>query len=142
MQENVLESAKYPEIVYDCSRVSVQSGQWPATDHVAGKSDLTWCDPRSGRFRCALLSQVIRRVPMGVFSLRQSHDYSLKLGSAIGGGLKVRDEIRFSSISWPASGNERQGGDEMVLATPGKIVELFPGHHMGYCRGGGRAAQS
>ena len=95
MQENVLENAKYPEIVYECSRVSVD-------------------DPRNGNYSLKLLGSltlhgVARSQPIparlvvtgdmlrafGEFTIRQS-DYNIKPVSAIGGGLKVKDEVKFS----------------------------------------------
>ena len=95
MQESVLESAKYPEIVYDCSRVSVNNpgnGQYSITL----QGNLTLHGVTSGLTipaRVAVTGDMLRA--FGEFSLRQS-DYNIKLVSAIGGGLKVKDEVKFS----------------------------------------------
>ena len=95
MQDNVLESAKYPEIVYDCSRVSVDNpanGQNAVTLH----GSLTLHGMTSGLkvpARIVVTGDMLRA--FGEFSLRQS-DYNIKLVSAIGGGLKVKDEVKFS----------------------------------------------
>ena len=95
MQDNVLEIAKYPEIMYDCSRVSVNdspSGQYAITLN----GNLTLHGETHGQAvptRIAITGDMLRA--FGEFSLRQS-DYSIKLVSAIGGGLKVKDEVRFS----------------------------------------------
>src|SRR5271157_2910445 len=66
MREKVLETAKYPELVYDVSTVS-------ATLVVSG--------------------DILRA--SGEFSLRQT-DYSIKPVSGVGGGLKVKDEVKFT----------------------------------------------
>ena len=95
MQESVLESAKYPEVVYDCSRVSVSNpgnGQYSIT--MLG--NLTLHGVTSGLTipaRVALTGDMLRAY--GEFSLRQS-DYNIKLVSAMGGGLKVKDEVKLS----------------------------------------------
>lgn len=95
MRESVLESAKYPEVVYDCSRVSMNNsgnGQNSVTLH----GNLTLHGVTHDLMipvRVALTGDMLRG--FGEFSLRQS-DYNIKLVSAIGGGLKVKDEVKFS----------------------------------------------
>ena len=95
MHENVLESAKYPEIVYDCSRVSAdhpENGQHSITLH----GSLTLHGVTNGLkipARVAIVGDMLRA--FGEFSLRQT-DYNIKLVSAVGGGLKVKDEVKFS----------------------------------------------
>jgi polyisoprenoid-binding protein YceI len=95
MQDSVLESAKYPEIVYDCSRVSVNNpanGQYSITL----QGNLTLHGVIRGLAipaRVAVTGDMLRA--FGEFSLRQS-DYNIKPVSAIGGGLKVKDEVKFS----------------------------------------------
>lgn len=95
MQDNVLESAKYPEIVYDCSRVTVNdpaNGQYSITLN----GNLTLHGATNSLkipARVAVTGDMLRA--FGEFSLRQS-DYNIKLVSAIGGGLKVKDEVKLS----------------------------------------------
>jgi polyisoprenoid-binding protein YceI len=95
MQDGVLESVKYPEIVYDCSRVSVNNpgnGQYSITL----QGNLSLHGVTRGLTipaRVALTGDMLRA--FGEFSLRQS-DYNIKPVSAIGGGLKVKDEVKFS----------------------------------------------
>ena len=95
MQDNVLESGKYPEIVYDCSRVAVNdpaNGQFAVTLN----GSLTLHGVTRGLTipaRIAVTGDMLRA--FGDFSLRQS-DYNIKLVSAVGGGLKVKDEVKFS----------------------------------------------
>jgi len=95
MQEGVLESAKYPEIVYDCSRVSADhpgNGQYS----IKLQGNLTLHGVTQSQTipaRVAVTGDMLRA--FGEFSLRQS-DYNIKAVSAIGGGLKVKDEVKFS----------------------------------------------
>jgi polyisoprenoid-binding protein YceI len=95
MRQEVLEAASYPEIVYECSKVSASKGgegQYSLTLN----GDLTMhgvTNPQTVSARTALLGDSLRA--FGTFSLRQT-DYGLKLASAAGGGLKVKDELKFS----------------------------------------------
>ncbi len=95
MRENVLETAKYPEIVYECSQVSTDNpgnGQYS----VKLRGSLTLHGMTHGLVvpaRVAVTGDMLRA--FGEFSLRQS-DYAIKPVSAIGGGLKVKDEVKFS----------------------------------------------
>jgi len=95
MQEGALEGAKYPEIVYDSSRVSLESpanGQYAIALH----GNLTLHGVTNAvkiPARVAVTGDMLRAY--GEFSLRQS-DYNIKLVSAMGGGLKVKDEVKFS----------------------------------------------
>ena len=95
MQDGVLESVKYPEIVYDCSRVSVNNpgnGQYSIT--LQGNLSLRGVTRGlTIPARVAVTGDMLRA--FGEFSLRQS-DYNIKPVSAIGGGLKVKDEVKFS----------------------------------------------
>lgn len=95
MHDEVLEVSTYPEIVYECSRVSA-SKIADAQYQVTLDGDLT-------------LHGVTRNLPVsarvtvsgetlgvfGDFSLRQT-DYEIKLVSALGGALKVKDEVKGS----------------------------------------------
>ncbi len=94
MQENVLEIVRHPEIVYECSRVTVSNtlnGQTAIT--LNGNLTLHGqTRPQAVPAGIAFSGDMLR--VFGEFSLRQS-DYNIKLVSAIGGGLKVKDEVRF-----------------------------------------------
>jgi len=95
MHVNVLESARYPEIVFDCSRVSLDN---PGNSQYSMKllGNLTLHGVTNSMAipaRVAITGDMLRA--FGEFSLRQS-DYNIKLVSAIGGGLKVKDEVKFS----------------------------------------------
>ena len=95
MQESVLESAKYPEITYDCSQVSV-SNSGNGQPSITLNGHLALHGVTRGLTipaRMAVTGDMLRA--FGEFSLRQS-DYNIKLVSAIGGGLKVKDEVKFS----------------------------------------------
>jgi polyisoprenoid-binding protein YceI len=95
MRDQVLETSKYGEIVYATTQVSVN-------DTTNGSNDVTLM----GRLS---LHGVIRplRIParlaptgdllraFGEFSVRQS-DYNIKPVTAVGGGLKVKDEVKFT----------------------------------------------
>jgi polyisoprenoid-binding protein YceI len=95
MRESVLETARYPEIVYDCSRAAVDNpgnGQYS----VRLQGNLTLHGVTHGLTvpaRVAVTGDMLRA--FGEFSLRQS-DHNIKPVSAIGGGLKVKDEVKFS----------------------------------------------
>jgi len=95
MREKVLETAKYPEIVYDVSTVSVNkvdNGQ----SHVTLGGQLTLHGvTRTQKVPATLVvtGDILRA--FGEFSLRQT-DYSIKPVSAVGGGLKVKDEVKFT----------------------------------------------
>jgi len=95
MQENVLESAKYPEIVYDCPQVSVENpGNGNYSVKLLGSLTLHGVTRRQPiQARLAVTGDMLRA--FGEFSVRQS-DYNIKPVSAIGGGLKVKDELEFS----------------------------------------------
>ena len=52
MRERVLEIGKYPEIVYECSRVTgEQSGRRSVQRHIEWRSDFARCDSRAIRYR-------------------------------------------------------------------------------------------
>jgi len=95
MRGRVLETGKYPEIVYECSRVALNKtgdGQYSVTLN----GDLTLHGVTRGQSvtaKVAVTGDTLRAFGEG--SLRQS-DYSIKLVSAMGGGLKVKDEVKLS----------------------------------------------
>ena len=95
MREEVLETAKYPEIVFESTSVTgekIFAGQYRGI--INGKLSL------HGITRdCAVTSQVIVSEDSlranGEFTLRQT-DYGIKLVSAAGGTIKLKDELKFS----------------------------------------------
>jgi polyisoprenoid-binding protein YceI len=95
MREEVLETSSYPEIVYECSNLSATKageGQYSVTLN----GDLTMhgsTQPQPIAARVALSGDSLRA--FGNFTVRQT-DYGLKLASAAGGALKVKDELKFS----------------------------------------------
>jgi polyisoprenoid-binding protein YceI len=95
MREEILETAAYPEIVYECSNVAAVKagdGQYSVTlngdliMHGVSRS-------KTVAAQVALTGDSLRA--FGTFSLLQS-DYDLKLASVAGGALKVKDELKFS----------------------------------------------
>jgi len=95
MREQVLETSKYPEIVYDAPSVSVKNTSDGQNDlMLLGQLTLHGVARRqSVPARIAMTGDMLRA--FGEFSLRQS-DYNIKPVSAVGGGLKVKDEVKFS----------------------------------------------
>ncbi len=95
MRDRVLEVGKYPEIVYACSRVVVnKTGDDHRTVTLSGELTLHGVTRgQSVTARVAVTGEMLRA--FGETSLRQS-DYNIKLVSAMGGGLKVKDEVKLS----------------------------------------------
>ena len=95
MHQEVLESDGYPEIEYQCSKVSaskIGEGQyWVALNGELSLHGVTRTLPVSARV--SLNGDVLRAT--GDFSVRQS-DFDLKLVSAAGGTVRVKDEIKLS----------------------------------------------
>ncbi len=95
MQQEVLETSSYPEIVYDCSKVQATKageGQYAVTlNGELTMHGVTRAQPVEARV--SLSEDALRA--FGVFSLRQT-DYDLRLASVAGGALKVKDELKFS----------------------------------------------
>ena len=95
MQQDVLETVAYPEIVYECSNVTAAKngeGQYSVTLN----GDLTMhgiTHPQTVIARAAITEDSLRA--FGNLSLRQT-DYDLKLVTIAGGALKVKDELKFS----------------------------------------------
>ena len=85
MQQEILETSSYPEIVYECSSFAATlNGE--LTMHGVTR-------PQPVTARAALTADSLRA--FGSFSLLQT-DYELKLASVAGGALKVKDELKFS----------------------------------------------
>ena len=95
MRERVLEVSKYPQIVYDAPRVKLKDATDGQNDIVLlGQLTLhgvTRSQPVPARI--VVTGDMLRA--FGEFSLRQP-DYNIKPVSVVGGGLKVKDEVKFS----------------------------------------------
>jgi polyisoprenoid-binding protein YceI len=95
MHDEVLEVSTFPEIVYECTRLSASKtaeGQYQVTlDGDLTLHGVTRSQPISARVTISGESLVA----FGDFSLHQS-DYEMKLVSALGGALKVKDEVKGS----------------------------------------------
>lgn len=95
MHEEVLESSQYPEIVYECNSIlgnKIRHGQYA----VALNGELTLHGVTRGQTimaRGVLTDDTLRA--FGDFSLLQT-DYDIKLVSALGGALRVKDELKVS----------------------------------------------
>ncbi len=95
MHEEVLESSSFPEIVYESSRLSVSKtggGQYWGT--MTGELTLHGVQrSQPVSVRISLNGDVLRAT--GDFSVRQS-DYEIRPVSAVGGTVKLKDELKFS----------------------------------------------
>jgi polyisoprenoid-binding protein YceI len=95
MKQEILETSRYPEIVYECPSLAAQSageGQYSVTLN----GDLTLHGVTRSQpvpARVTVTGDSLRA--FGTFSLLQT-DYDLKLASVAGGALKVKDELKFS----------------------------------------------
>jgi polyisoprenoid-binding protein YceI len=95
MNQEVLETAKFPEILYEASSVSATK-MADALYSAALKGQLTLHGISRSQpinVRVALLGSMLRA--SGDFSLSQT-DYDIKLISVAGGALKLKDELKFS----------------------------------------------
>lgn len=95
MREQVLETSKYGEIVYTTTEVSVQNtGNGSNEVMLVGRLSLHGViRPLRIPAKVALTGDLLRA--FGEFTVRQS-DYNIKPVTAVGGGLKVKDEVKFS----------------------------------------------
>ncbi len=95
MHKEVLESESYPEIVYECSRLSASKtgdGQyWVALNGELTLHGVSCTQPVSARVW--LNGDKLRAA--GDFSLRQ-RDYEIRPVSAAGGTIKLKDELKLS----------------------------------------------
>jgi len=95
MHEEILETASYPEIVYECTKISAtKTGEGQYSVKLTG--DLTLHGVTRSQTvpaRVTLTEDFLRA--FGTFTLLQT-DYDLKLASVAGGALKVKDELKFS----------------------------------------------
>jgi polyisoprenoid-binding protein YceI len=95
MHQEVLETAKYPEIVFETSSVTpskIGEGQYRAT--ISGILKLRGvAKNHTLTADLSVKGDVLHAT--GGFSLQQSN-YGIKPVSAVGGALKVKDELKFS----------------------------------------------
>ena len=95
MHEEVLQSQRFPEIIYECSRVSAsKTGDglyWASLNGELSLHGIT----RNQVIPARIFVDEASLKASGEFSLRQS-DYNIKLVSAAGGTIKVKDELKFS----------------------------------------------
>jgi polyisoprenoid-binding protein YceI len=95
MHQEVLESDGYPDIVFECSKISASrtgEGQyWAALNGELSLHGITRNQPVSARV--TLSGDTLRAA--GDFSVRQG-DYEIKPVSAAGGTVKLKDEIKLS----------------------------------------------
>jgi polyisoprenoid-binding protein YceI len=95
MRGKVLETDKYPEIVFDVSGVTVNKTDG-GQSNVMLNGQLTLhgvTRPQRVPATLAVTGDMLRA--FGEFPLRQT-DYNIKPVSAVGGGLKVKDEVKFT----------------------------------------------
>ena len=95
MRGKVLETDKYPEIVFDVSGVTVNKTDG-GQSNVMLNGQLTLhgvTRPQKVPATLAVTGDMLRA--FGEFPLRQT-DYNIKPISAAGGGLKVKDEVKFT----------------------------------------------
>ena len=95
MNQEVLETEKFPEILYEASAISVTKTA-DMLYSVALNGSLTMHGVTRNQpivTRLALLGSMLRA--SGDFSLNQT-DYNIKLVSVAGGALKLKDELTFS----------------------------------------------
>jgi polyisoprenoid-binding protein YceI len=95
MRTKVLEIDKFPQIVFDVSGVSVNkadNGQSNVT--LNGELSLHGVT-RKQKIPATLAPNGNMLRAFGEFSLRQS-DFNIKPASAVGGALKVKDEVKFT----------------------------------------------
>jgi polyisoprenoid-binding protein YceI len=93
MHEDVLESDSYPEIVYECSRLTASKtgeGQyWVALNGELTLHGVNRAQPVSASV--SLNGDRLRAA--GDFTVRQS-DYEIRPVSAVGGTIKLKDELK------------------------------------------------
>jgi polyisoprenoid-binding protein YceI len=95
MNEQILESSKYPDIVYEAPVASIKhiEGDLYSAALLGTLSFHGATHNQSIPARIAVFDEMIRA--SGEFSLNQS-DYGVKPISVAGGTLKVKDELKFS----------------------------------------------
>lgn len=95
MREEVLETARYPEIVFmSTSSLMNQIAESGYQARITGNLSLHGVT-RNHSLEATVLVNGDSLRAQGEFQLRQS-DYNIKLVSVMGGTLKVKDELKFS----------------------------------------------
>jgi polyisoprenoid-binding protein YceI len=94
-RETVLETAKYPEIVFEGSNISAKkTGEGFYRAEVTGNLTLHGVTQlQTVPAHVSVIGDTIR--VSGEVPLRQS-DYGIRLASAVGGALKVKDEVKIA----------------------------------------------
>lgn len=93
MRQEVLETSRYPEIVFESSLISANKlSDYRYAVTVTGNMTLHGVT-RSESVNAQLTFSVDTLRAYGEFSLKQT-DYGIKLVSVAGGGLKVKDEVK------------------------------------------------
>jgi polyisoprenoid-binding protein YceI len=94
MNEEVLESVKYPEIRYEAAISVSKISDMLCAANLDGELTLHGVTRRQPiTARVTLLGSMLRA--SGDFALKQT-DYGIKLVSVAGGALKLKDELKFS----------------------------------------------
>jgi polyisoprenoid-binding protein YceI len=95
MNQEVLETAKFPEVVYEATSISViRMTDMLCSATLNGKLTMHGVTRNQTIVvRVALLGSMLRA--SGDFTLDQT-DYNIKLVSVAGGALKLKDELKFS----------------------------------------------
>jgi polyisoprenoid-binding protein YceI len=91
MREEVLETDRYPEIVFESTSASPTSSGRIEIDGNLTLHGLTRPERLSSQL--AVTGDMLRA--FGDFSIRQT-DYHIKLASVAGGALKLKDELKFT----------------------------------------------
>ena len=91
MREEVLETERYPEILFESSGVSANTNNRADIDGNLTLHGVTRRERVPAQL--ALTGGLLRA--FGEFTIRQT-DYRIKLASVAGGALKLKDELKFS----------------------------------------------
>jgi len=90
MNEEVLETTRFPEIVYECSKVSGTEGTVTLEGQLT-MHGVTRNEPVEARFYT--MGNLLKAA--GEFTVRQT-DYNIKLVSAVAGTLRLKDELKLA----------------------------------------------
>jgi polyisoprenoid-binding protein YceI len=95
MHEEVLESDSFPDVVYECSRLSAsKTGEGQYWLALSGELTLHGVKrPQPVSARVSVDGNTLRA--KGDFAVRQS-DYEIRPVSALGGAVKLKDELKLS----------------------------------------------